>query len=176
MQELVAIEAIQAAAVRVFATMLEKELLCEAPHFEAEQRTATDGVIAQICVVGTSSITCLICCSGDLACRIAAILLMQECTDVDEEVLDAMAEMANMILGNVRTDLDALLGEVSLSIPTVTHGKDFMVHSHSKKWMLLPFQMDGLTLTIKVCFEPPYEPRRPLAERLLLSKTEPPLQ
>ena len=172
MQESVAIIAIQAATVRVFATMLEKELLCEAPRLELEKRAPADGVIAQISVVGASSITCLVCCSAELACMIAAILLMQKCTEVEEQVLDAMAEIANMILGNVKTDLDAHLGEVSLSIPTVTHGKDFMVHSHSKKWTLLPFQMDGLTLTVKVCFEPPYEPRRPRAERIQLLKSE----
>ena len=173
MQEIIAIEAIQAATVRVFATMLEKELLCEAPRVEPQKRVAAEGVIAQISVVGSSSITCLVCCSAELACTIAAILLMQECAGVDEEVLDAMAEIANMILGNVKTDLDAHLGEVSLSIPTVTHGQDFMVHSHSKQWMLLPFQMDGLTLVIKVCFEPPYEPRRPRAERKVIASDPP---
>jgi chemotaxis protein CheX len=165
MQESVAIEAIQTATVRVFSTMLEKELVCEQPRLEPEKRAASEGVIAQISVVGATSITCLVCCSAELACMIAAVLLMQEYAAVDEEVLDAMAEVANMILGNVKTDLDAHLGDVSLSIPTVMHGKDFMVHSHSKKWMLLPFQMDGLALTVKVCFEPAYEPRRPRPER-----------
>jgi chemotaxis protein CheX len=169
MQETVAIEAIQAATVRVFATMLEKELICEMPRLEQEKRAAAEGVIAQISVVGASSITCLLCCSAQLACSIAATLLMQECMEVDEEVLDAMAEVANMVLGNVKTDLDHHLGEVSLSIPTVMHGKDFMVHSHSRKWTLLPFQMDGQTFMVKVCFEPPYEPRRPRLERTAIA-------
>ena len=165
MQEKLAIEAIQAATVRVFATMLAKDVECDTPHLEAEQMEAAEGVIAQISVVGASSITCLICCSADLACTIAALLLMQDYAEMDGEVLDAIAEIANMILGTVKTDLDADLGEVRLSIPTVTYGKDFMVHSQSKKWVLLPCRMDGVVFTIKVCFEPPIEQRRPISER-----------
>ena len=165
MQEEVAIEAIQAATVRVFSTMLEKELVCATPYQEPERAESSEGVIAQISVVGTSSMICLVCCSAELACSIAGILLMQVCPEVQDDVLDAIAEIANMIVGSVKTDLDGQLGDVSLSIPTVTYGRDFMVHSHSKKWMLVPFQMDGHTLMIKVCFEPPYEQRRPLAAR-----------
>ena len=165
MQKKLAIKVIQAATVRVFATMLEKVLVPEEPRWEPEKNQSAEGVIAQISVVGVSFITCLICCSAETACAIAATLLMQECPEVQGEVLDAMAEIANMILGSVKTDLDAHLGEVSLSIPTVTYGKDFMVHSHSKKWMLLPFLLDGGVLMVKVCFEPPHQQRRPLAER-----------
>jgi chemotaxis protein CheX len=162
MLEQIAIDAIQAATVRVFATMLEKQLICATPCQEPEKADSSEGVIAQISVVGSSSMICLVCCSAELACSIASILLMQVCPEVQDDVLDAIAEIANMIVGSVKTDLDGQLGEVSLSIPTVTYGKDFMVHSHSKKWMLVPFEMDGHTLMIKVCFEPPYEQRRPL--------------
>lgn len=165
MQEEVAIEAIQAATQRVFSTMLEKELICEAPHVDPGQSGPSDGVTAHICVVGATSITCLICCSADVARTIAGILLMQECTEVDADVLDAMAEIANMVLGSVKTDLNAHLGDVNLSIPTVTYGQNFIIHNHSKQWVLVPFVMDGLRLMVKVCFEPPYESRRPLSQR-----------
>jgi len=165
MHEEMAIETIQSATARIFSTMLEKELIVESPYQETETAGQAEGVIAQISVVGPCSITSLVCCSSDVACRIAAAILMQECTAMNDEVLDAMAEIANMIMGNVKTDLDSQLGEVNLSIPTVTYGRNFSVHNHSKHWVVVPFLMDGLPLNVRVCFEPPFEARRPLIAR-----------
>ncbi|MCZ7527730.1 MAG: chemotaxis protein CheX [Acidimicrobiia bacterium] len=42
----------------------------------------------------------------------------------DDEVLDALGELANMIGGNVKGMLDA---DCKLSLPTVAEGKDFRV-------------------------------------------------
>ena len=49
-------------------------------------------------------------------------MLMSEFDAVTEDVLDAMAEMANMIFGNVKTELEEQLGGLGLSIPTVIFG------------------------------------------------------
>ena len=166
MHEELAIETIQTATARVFSTMLGKELVCEAHHLESDSVNPSDGIIAQISLVGACSITSLVVCSADVACSVAACMLMEDCPSVNGEVLDAMAEIANMIMGNVKTDLDAQLGEVNLSIPTVTYGRNFCVHNNSKRWVVVPFVMDDQPLFVKVCFEPPVEARRPLAERL----------
>ena len=118
-------------------------------------------MVAQISLVGASSITSLVCCSAEVACAIAAAMLMQECAAVDAEVLDAMAEMANMIMGNVKTDLETQFGGgANLSIPTVTYGSNFIVHNHNKRWVVLPFHMDEGSLTVQMCFEPAFESRR----------------
>lgn len=161
MHEALAIETIQSAALRVFATMLGKELQCGTPHPEPETSSPMEGVIAQISVVGSCSIISLVCCSAEVACAIASAMLMQECSSVDAEVLDAMAEIANMVMGNVKTDLDAQLGvAVNLSIPTVTFGRNFCVHNHSKRWVIVPFDMEGEAFTVRVCFEAAVEERR----------------
>jgi chemotaxis protein CheX len=44
---------------------------------------------------------------------------MTEASSVDEDVLDAVAEITNMIIGSVKTDLEGELGPLGLSIPTV---------------------------------------------------------
>jgi chemotaxis protein CheX len=160
MLEAMVIEATKAAAVNVFSTMLGKDLDC-GPHQEGENDAASNGgVVAQISLVGASSITSLVCCSAEVACAIAAAMLMQECAVVDAEVLDAMAEMANMIMGNVKTDLEAHLGGgVNLSIPTVTYGQSFIVHNHNKRWIVVPFRMDEGLLTVQLCLEAAAETR-----------------
>ena len=160
MLEEMVIEATKVAAVNIFSTMLGKELMSETPRDADADAASQEGIVAQISVVGRSSITSLVCCSAEVACAIAAAMLMQECTAVDAEVLDAMAEMANMIMGNVKTDLEAHLGGgVNLSIPTVTYGKSFMVHNHNKRWIVLPFRMDEGVLTVQLCLEVALETR-----------------
>ena len=64
-------------------------------------------------------------CTPALACRICSQMLMTESTAVDEEVLDAVAELTNMIIGSVKTDLEQHLGPLGLSIPTVVFGRNF---------------------------------------------------
>ena len=62
---------------------------------------------------GTGTISC----SAEFACRIASQMLMAEYAVVDADVLDAVAEIANMILGNVKTALEKSLGPMGMSIP-----------------------------------------------------------
>ena len=45
-----------------------------------------------------------------LACRICSQMLMTESSAVNEEVLDAVAELTNMIIGSVKTDLESISG------------------------------------------------------------------
>ncbi len=158
MQEQLVIEAIQAAASLVFSTMLGKELTQAAAHEEVEAAVPSEGVFAQISLVGACSITALVNCSSEAACSIASALMMDDCPVVNADVLDAMAEIANMIMGNVKTDLDGQLGATNLSIPTVISGSQFSVHNKSKRWIVLPFAMEGGDFSVKVCFEQPPTP------------------
>jgi chemotaxis protein CheX len=158
MHEALAIEAVQSAATRVFTTMLGMELNLLPPFEERADPVPSEGVFAQISLVGACSITTLVNCSAEVACSIASAMLMSECGSVDAEVLDAMAEIANMIMGNVKTDLDTQLGSGNLSIPTVIFGRNFTVYNNSKRWTVVPFQTDANSgFSVKVCFEPAEE-------------------
>jgi chemotaxis protein CheX len=155
MHESLVIEGIQAAAAKVFSTMLDKTLTCEQAYDEDARGSSLLAVSAQISLVGARSITSLMLCSGPTACVIASAMLLEECPAVDAEVLDAVAEIANMIMGTMKTDMDAQLGTANLSIPTVTFGQDFAVYNNSKGWVVVPFSMDGAPFTVKLCFQRP---------------------
>ena len=76
--------------------------------------------------------------------RISGALLMQEYSAVDEDVLDAIGEVTNMVLGNVKTALEEELGPMGLSIPTVIYGRNFTTRSVGKsQWTVVPFDCDG---------------------------------
>ena len=57
------------------------------------------GVVAMVGIAGAVSGNVCIRMSNMLACRLASVLLMMECEQVRADVLDAIAEIANMIVG-----------------------------------------------------------------------------
>ena len=80
---------------------------------------------------------------------------MTETSAVNEEVLDAVAELTNMIIGSVKTDLEAHLGPLGLSIPTVVFGRNFKTRSAGNtEWMNVTFDWDGERLLVKMCLAP----------------------
>src|SRR4029079_15151269 len=101
--------------------------------------------------VGTGSVTC----SRTLACRVCSQMLMVESTGVDEDVLDAVAELTNMIIGSVKNDLEPHLGPLGLSLPTVVFGRNFRTKSAgTTEWTVLRFPWDGEVFEVKLCLSP----------------------
>ena len=141
-----------AAAANVFSTMLGEDLPRGESSVEEGTPEPNDGVVSFIGVAGTWAGTGSISCTPALACRICSQMLMTEATAVDAEVLDAVAELTNMIIGSVKTDLEQHLGPLGLSIPTVVYGRNFKTKSAGQhEWIVVSFQWDGEPLTIKFC-------------------------
>jgi chemotaxis protein CheX len=82
-------------------------------------------------------------------------MLMTETASVNDEVLDAVAELTNMIIGGVKTGLEATLGPLGLSIPTVVYGRNFKARgAGNAEWIVAPFTWDGEQLVVKLCLAP----------------------
>jgi chemotaxis protein CheX len=114
-----------------------------------------DGVVSFIGIAGSWAGTGSLSCSPAMACRVCAAMLMTEATAVNEDVLDAVAELTNMIIGSVKTDLEAELGPLGLSIPTVVFGRNFKTRSAATaEWIHVRFLWDGDPLMIKMCLAP----------------------
>jgi chemotaxis protein CheX len=79
-------------------------------------------------------------------------MLMTECDAVTEDVLDAMAEMANMIFGNVKNEMEEQLGGLCLSIPTVIFGRNFATRSVGQQsWTVIPITSGTDLMELKIC-------------------------
>lgn len=149
------VESIRQSAAQVFSTMLGSEL--GSAEFSLEKGTpeSNDGVVSFIGVAGSWAGTGSISCSPTQACRICAQMLMTESNSVDEEVLDAVAELTNMVIGSVKTDLEGQLGPLGLSLPTVVFGRNFKAKSAgTTEWIVVRFQWVGEPLVIKLCLAP----------------------
>jgi len=149
------LDSINNSVVNVFSTMLGVELAAGEASTEQSAPDVNDGVVSFIGVAGSWAGTGSISCSPTLACRICAQMLMTEATAVNEEVLDAVAELTNMVIGNVKTDLEKEVGPLGLSIPTVVFGRNFKTKSAgTTEWTVVRFPWDGECLLVKVCLAP----------------------
>ena len=149
------LQSISQSTTQVFSTMLGVEIGSGAGAIEKGMPEASEGVVSFIGLAGAWAGTGSVSCSPALACRICAAMLMCEAPAVNEEVLDTVAELTNMIIGSVKTDLELQLGPLGLSIPTVVYGRNFKTKSAgSTEWIVVRFQWDDDILLVKLCLEP----------------------
>jgi chemotaxis protein CheX len=155
------VEIIRASTLEVFSTMLGT------PVEAGETRTETDtaiapksGIMALVGVAGPWAGTGCIACSGTLACTLAAQFLMASVDTMNEDVLDALGEITNMIIGNVKTVLEEKLGPMGLSTPTVIFGRNFQTRSaRVHDWTVVPFTCGEETFWVQMCIGPNKENR-----------------
>jgi chemotaxis protein CheX len=81
-------------------------------------------------------------------------MLLAEYSSVSEEVLDAVAEVTNMIIGNVKSNLERHLGPLGLSIPTVVFGRNFKTKTAGAEWIEERFRWEGEELVLRVSLRP----------------------
>ncbi len=103
----------------VFATMLTLEVeMCETPWFAAQDR-----LTAAVHLAGDWNGAVLVECGRGQACRFAGRFLSKDPPKaVDDVVLDALGELANMIGGNLKRVLSP---GIRLSMPAVVDGSDY---------------------------------------------------
>lgn len=142
---------IRAAAEDVFTTMLGANLSFVESYCDKGPSRPLDGVICLIGMAGDWTGTGTLSCSAEFACQLASRMLMAEYAVVDAEVLDAVAEIANMVLGNVKTALERSLGAMGMSIPTAIFGKNFLAKSFGDEtWSVVIFECEGQRLEVKL--------------------------
>jgi len=151
-------EMIQQATHDVFSTMLGIEVENGEPFIDEAAPSPAEGLLALVGLAGGWAGTGTIACSSSLARHLSSQLLMQDFQHVDEEVLDAMAEVANMIIGNVKTLIEDEIGPMGLSIPTVIYGRNFTARSVARsQWTVVPFRCGEETLHVHMCLVPSKE-------------------
>ena len=158
------------ASGEVFSTMLAMDLV--AGPMEVGEAAARNraGVVALLGFAGDWAGSGTVYCDGRFACRMASQLLMTEYDTVNDDVLDAVAEIGNMIIGNVKTSLEAKLGPMGLSTPTVVYGRNFETRTvGSKEWVTVPFDSGEFHMGVQITIAPNPRKDRPQQKRVTLS-------
>ena len=136
-------------------TMLNVAVAPIAAAAPAQASDDASAVVAFIGLTGSWNGTGAISCTGEVACRLSGRLLMSEFASVDADVLDAMGELANMIVGNVKEDLAQSLGPLAISTPTVIHGRGLQTRSvDGETDARVTFACEGGVLDVRVSLVP----------------------
>ncbi|HEX4810784.1 MAG TPA: chemotaxis protein CheX [Bryobacteraceae bacterium] len=154
----------------VFSTMLGITVVQVSATVENRATVPTEGIVAMVGMAGAVSGSGCLCLSKRFACQAASRFLMAEYDEVNDDVLDAAAELSNMIIGGLKTLLEDQLGTMGLSVPTVVFGDKYVTRSPTLgDRMVLTFACEelGEEFSILICMIPENQNRsylRALAE------------
>jgi chemotaxis protein CheX len=140
------------ATQEVFSTMLGLEVVPGEAFNQKNVVGSADGVMSLIGLAGPWTGAGSVICSPECACKMACCLLMTEYPAVDNEVLDAVAEVTNMVIGNFKTLIEPRTGPLGLSIPSVVYGRNFTIRNGvNDEWTVMPFYCGEQQFEIRVC-------------------------
>jgi chemotaxis protein CheX len=163
------IEAVESATSLVLSTMMELQVEAGTAHIQTSSPSATDGVMAFVGLAGPWVGSGVVCCGAQVACKLSALLLMNEASEVNDDVLDAIGEVANMVFGNFKTTAETKVGSLGLSVPTVIYGQNFVSRSLGKsEWIVVPFDCAVGPFEIRIWFAPVTESH---LARLIVNQT-----
>jgi chemotaxis protein CheX len=152
------VQAVHAATAEVFSTMLGMEITPAPAYSDKSSPSVNDGVMGIVGVAGPWVGNGVISCTAPFACRLCATFLMTESNAVNEEVLDAVGEIANMVIGNFKTAAEGVVGPLNLSVPTVIYGRNFTSRSlGNNEWIVMPFDCQGEQFEVRIWFAPAAE-------------------
>jgi len=154
------IQSVTEATGEVFRTMLDMEVRLTGAA--TGDGCAKSGFISFVGITGHWAGAGVFCCSPALATRICARMLGMdtdpEKPDTDEEVMDVVAEVTNMIVGNIKNGLEPVTGPLAISVPTVIHGRNFHFRNQAgQEYANLTFTTEGETFEVRVSLAPNME-------------------
>jgi chemotaxis protein CheX len=155
MDQAAIVDAVRCATEEVFSTMLGLDAVAGEPYTETNAPGPSAGIIGVIGLAGAWVGTASVCCNASMGCKMSSHMLGMECTEVNEDVLDAISEITNMIIGSFKTEAEAFFGPLGLSIPTVIYGLQFSARTAGKEqWVVVPFMCGDESVDVKVCLTP----------------------
>jgi chemotaxis protein CheX len=152
-EKLVAI--IRSATEEVFSMMLGLPVECGTAYQEQAGDQSFDGVVGLVGLAGAYVGAGRVSCSAQFACTVSSAMLSSEFPAVNEEVLDALAEVTNMIIGNVKSHIENEFGQMGLSIPTVIYGRNYKARCTAPTgWTVVPFHSGEERMDVRLCIAP----------------------
>jgi len=130
------------ATQEVFETMIMLEATA-LPPLPVLVSNFVDSVSGIVGFAGSSSGMIAIHAPTEVAIAITERFLGLEVDSCSDDVTDAFGELANMLAGNIKMELDEFGGNISLSVPSYVFGADYHVQCVADAdWIVVPFESD----------------------------------
>lgn len=141
------------ATVHVLKTMAHTEVNAGKPYLKKE-KVATGDVSGLIGLTGDVSGTISVSFSEKSILCIVSAMFGEEVRALNDEIGDAVGEIANMISGQARQTLEGMGRPLQAAIPSVIMGRGHQItHITNHPVIAIPFETDNGGFTIEVSFE-----------------------
>jgi chemotaxis protein CheX len=88
---------------------------------------------------------------NDAALAVTTAFLGMDVGEIDEDVRDAVGELANMLGGSLKAVIDPNGSEVQLSMPSAVHGEEYSVDCLANAATIsVPFDFDNHKFTVEL--------------------------
>lgn len=136
----------------VFSTMLMVELQHE-DVVTQEKVEVESNITSMIGLGGGLKGLLAVHCPASVATKITSTFLGMDVEEIDDDVRDAIGEIANMVAGNLKTSYATIDVNIELAIPTSIVGESFYVSGNADATRLIvPFRMDGETFWVELMY------------------------
>ncbi len=134
----------------IFSSMIMLEISPGEP-FKRETSTLEHSVSGIIGLAGSVKGMLAIHLPKTAALAVTTAFLGMDVEEVDEDVCDAIGELANMLGGSIKSILDPTGSDVQLSIPSAIHGEEYAVDCLADaESVTVPFTFDDQTFTVEL--------------------------
>ena len=146
----IAENAVRQSIETAFETMLGITVQCGTSCSKPPSSSVGRAVAGVIGWVGCWNGTGILECSPEVACTLANAMLGTDLMTISEDALDAVAEMANIVFGGMKTELEGVLGSMGLSTPTVIYGNEVGMRSAGEAFVTIPVLWEDQALEVKL--------------------------
>ncbi len=145
---------VTSAVSSVFGTMLNLPVVMEAP--DAQITNGEPHVAGSVGFIGTVNGMVYVYSSASFARRVTCGLLGQKNSEPGVEMInDAIGEIANMVVGNIKSRLVDRGMDLILTIPSIVRGSHFTIEPTSTtQRRLCIFRCDGSQVVVEVLIRP----------------------
>jgi len=136
----------------VFSTMLMVELESEDVVVQ-EKVEIKSNITSMIGLGGGLKGLLAVHCPSSVATKITSAFLGMDVEEIDDDVKDAIGEIANMVAGNLKVSYAAIDVNIELAIPTSIVGDSFYVSGIADATrVVVPFSMNNETFWVELMY------------------------
>lgn len=138
----------------IFSSMIMLDVTPGEPY-KRKNSMLTDSISGIIGLAGNMKGLLAIHLPTELALAVTTAFLGMEVDEVDEDVRDAIGELANMLGGNLKAALDPKGSEIKLSMPSTVSGEEYSIDCLADaEEITVPFSLEGKTFLVELQIAP----------------------
>ena len=138
------------ATQEIFSSMVMLDVTPGEP-FQRDESKLSHSISGIIGLAGTIKGMLAIHLPNEAALAITTAFLGMDVEEIDEDVCDAIGELANMLGGSMKAILDPSGSDIQISMPSAVHGEEYAVDCLADaEAVAVPFAFNGQTFMVEL--------------------------